>query len=305
MERWGLGYDVMRSLRPGIIYAQQSGAGATGTYGRFRAIGPIAASLSGLSEMSGLPQPAPPAGWGYSYLDWIGAYSFALAILAALNHRQRTGQGQRIDASQTEAGLFLGGTAVLDWSANGRASTRSGNRSPYKPAAPHGVYRCAGRDRWVAVACFTQDEWIGLADVASHPEWGVDTRFATLDDRLAHLPELDALVSSWTARLDRYEVMLQLQERGVPAGVCQTAEDRVDHDPQLADLRWLTEVTGTKIGTWPVAETSVKMSGTPGHIGGLTRRGAPTYGEDNEYVFGELLGYSSQGIRRLREKGVI
>ena len=86
-----------------------------------------------------------PAGWGYSYLDWMGAYSFALAMLSALFHRERTGEGQWIDASQTEVGLFINGTAILDWSANGRIWTRYGNRSPYKPAAPHGVYPCAGR----------------------------------------------------------------------------------------------------------------------------------------------------------------
>ena len=98
-------------------------------------------------------------GWGYSYLDWMGAYSFALAMLSGLYHRERTGEGQWIDASQTEVGLFINGPAILDWSANGRVWTRTGNRSPYKPAAPHGVYPCAGEDRWIAIACFNDAEW--------------------------------------------------------------------------------------------------------------------------------------------------
>src|SRR5262249_43743938 len=102
MDRWGLGYDALRELKPDIIYAQQSGMGTAGTYGRFRAVGPIAGSIAGASEMSGLPEPAMPVGWGYSYLDWIGAYSFATAMLSALVHRDRTGQGQWIDASQCE-----------------------------------------------------------------------------------------------------------------------------------------------------------------------------------------------------------
>jgi crotonobetainyl-CoA:carnitine CoA-transferase CaiB-like acyl-CoA transferase len=93
-----------------------------------------------------------PAGWGYSYLDWMGAYSFALAMLSALFHRARTGEGQWIDASQSEVGLFISGTTLLDRSANGRIWSRYGNRSPYKPAAPHGVYPCAGEDRWLAIA---------------------------------------------------------------------------------------------------------------------------------------------------------
>ena len=144
LERLGLGYDVLKSIRSDIIYVQQSGMGSYGRYGRMRTVGPIAQAFAGTSDMSGLPEPTMPAGWGYSYLDWMGAFAFAQAILGALYYRERTGKGQMIDASQCEVGLFIGGTAVLDWSANGRPWQRYGNRSPYKPAAPHGAYRCAG-----------------------------------------------------------------------------------------------------------------------------------------------------------------
>jgi crotonobetainyl-CoA:carnitine CoA-transferase CaiB-like acyl-CoA transferase len=305
LDSWGLGYEALRAIKPDIIYVEQSGMGAKGTYGRFRTVGPIANSFSGLSEMSGLPEPAMPAGWGYSYLDWMGAYSFALAILSGLFHRARTGEGQWIDASQSEVGLFISGTTLLDWSANGRIWTRYGNRSPYKPAAPHGVYPCAGEDRWLAIACFTEDEWRALTEVVGHPEWAKDPRFGDLAGRLAHQDALDALVGGWTPSQEAYQAMLSLQQAGVPAGVCQTAEDRCDHDPQLAALHWLTEVTGTKIGRWPVAEVAVKMSASPGYIGGRLDRGAPCYGEDNDYVYGELLGMSSQEIKALAEEGVI
>lgn len=305
MDRWGLGYDVLRGIKPDIIYAQQSGMGAYGDYGRFRAIGPIAASLAGTSEMSGLPAPAMPAGWGYSYLDWVGAYNFASAVLAALNHRQRTGQGQWIDASQTEAGMFVGGTALLDWSANGRSWQRYGNRSPYRPAAPHGIYRCAGTDRWIAIGCFTDAHWTALTGVLGVRDSADDPRFGTLTDRLSHQDELDALVTEATATRDRYDLMAALQAAGVPAGVCQTAEDRVDTDPQLRHRGWLTEVTGTKIGRWPVAELSVGLSATPNHIGGPLDRGAPTYGEDNAYVYGEILGMTAAEIDALYTDGVI
>jgi crotonobetainyl-CoA:carnitine CoA-transferase CaiB-like acyl-CoA transferase len=337
LDSWGLGYETLRAIKPDIIYVQQSGMGAQGTYGRFRTVGPIANAFAGLSEMSGLPEPAMPAGWGYSYLDWMGAYSFALAMLSALFHRARTGEGQWIDASQSEVGLFISGTTVLDWSANGRIWTRYGNRSPYKPAAPHGVYPCrgeggtlscapsavadagngaplswrpsadavAGGDRWLTLACFTEAEWHALTTVAGHPEWAEDARFSTLAARLAHQDALDALVGGWTQSLEAYQTMLSLQQAGVPAGVCQTAEDRCDHDPQLAALNWLTEVTGTKIGRWPVAEVAVKMSESPAYIGGRLDRGAPCYGEDNHYVYGELLGMSSEEIQALAEEGVI
>jgi crotonobetainyl-CoA:carnitine CoA-transferase CaiB-like acyl-CoA transferase len=305
LDSWGLGYDAMRAIKPDIIYVQQSGMGAQGTYGRFRTVGPVANSFAGLSEMSGLPEPAMPAGWGYSYLDWMGAYSFALAMLSALFHRARTGEGQWIDASQTEVGLFINGTTLLDWSANDRIWSRYGNRSPYKPAAPHGAYPCAGDDRWLAIACFDDAEWQALTAVANHPEWAADSRFSELAGRLAHQDALDAAVGQWTRTEDAYRLMVALQKVGVPAGVCQTAEDRCDHDPQLAALAWLTEVTGTKIGRWPVAEVPVKLSESPAYIGGRIDRGAPCYGEDNDYVYGELLGMSSREIEDLAAEGVI
>ncbi|WP_162941632.1 CaiB/BaiF CoA-transferase family protein [Desertimonas flava] len=305
MDRWGLGYEALKEIKPDIIYAQQSGMGAHGTYGRLRAVGPIAAAFSGVSEMSGLPSPAMPAGWGYSYLDWIGAYSFATAILSALVHRQRTGEGQWIDASQTESGIFTSGTSILDWTANGRASQRTGNRSPNKPAAPHGIYRCAGTDEWIAIACGDDDQWEALASVADRPEWLADDRFSTLAARVEAQDVLDALVTAWTEQHERYDLMERLQRAGVPAGVCQTAADRCESDPQLAHLEWLTEVTGTKIGRWPVAAVPVKLETTPADIGGVPDRGAPIYGEDNEFVYGELLGFSKREIARLAEEHVI
>jgi crotonobetainyl-CoA:carnitine CoA-transferase CaiB-like acyl-CoA transferase len=304
MDRWGLGYKDLVRIRPEIIYAQQSGMGALGRYGRFRAVGPVAAALSGVSEMSGLPAPAMPAGWGYSYLDWIGAYSFAAAILAALLHRDRTGRGQWIDASQTESGIFITGGAVLEWSANREPYRRTGNRSPHKPAAPHGIYPCSGADRWITIACPSDAEWKALTTVVSE-DWTAATKFATAQGRLAHQDELDRLLGDWTRQREPYGVMAALQEVGIPAGVCQTAEDRCDHDPQLRHLGWLTDVTGSKIGTWPVAEMAVKMDRTPPYAGGPVDRGAPCYGEDNEWILGELLGMSSQEIQRLHEDEII
>ena len=304
LNNWGLGYEELKKIKKDIIYVQQSGMGAQGTYGRFRTVGPIANAFAGLSEMSGLPEPAMPAGWGYSYLDWMGAFSFALAMLSALYHRDRTGEGQWIDASQTEVGLFLNGPALLDWSANDRIWKRIGNRSPWKPAAPHNVYPCAGDDRWITIACFTETEWSAFLKVAEHPEWGRDPRFANLAARLAHQEALDTLIAGWTRSRDAYQAMHALQGAGVPAGVCQTAGDRCDNDPQLKHLEWLTEVTGTKIGRWPVAEVPVKLSESPAYIGGRIDRGAPMYGEDNEYVFGELLGMSTKEIAALTEEGV-
>ncbi|MCO6417144.1 CoA transferase [Siccirubricoccus sp. KC 17139] len=306
LQRLGLGYEALKAIRPDIIYVQQSGMGAIGRYGRFRTIGPVAAAFAGTAEMSGLPEPAMPAGWGYSYLDWIGAYGFCMAILGAVFHRDRTGRGQWIDSSQCESGIMLGAVPVLDHAANGRIWTRIGNRSPYKPAAPHGAFRCAGEDRWLAIACFTEAEWHSLARLAGRADWLEDPRFASLAARLLHQDALEDAVSQWTATQEAHAAMLALQAAGVPAGVCQNAEDRCDRDPQLAALGWLTEIEGTKIGRWPVTELpAVKLSATPGHAAGITGRGAPGYGEDNERLLGEMLGYSKAEVAALAEEGVI
>lgn len=305
LERLGLGYDVLKSIRPDIIYVQQSGMGGQGVYGRFRTVGPVAASFAGTTDMSGLPEPAMPAGWGYSYLDWIGAYGFALATLGALYYRGQTGKGQWIDSSQCESGIFQTAVSVLDWSANGRAWQRIGNRSPYKPAAPHGAYRCQGEDRWLALACFTEEEWLSLTQIPALSALRADPRFITLEQRIIHQDALDEAITAWTLGVDAFDAMHKLQHIGIAAGVCQTASDRYDRDPQLASLEWLTEVKGSKIGQWPVVEFPVRLSKTPAYAGGPIVRGAPCYGEDNHFILQNLLGYSESDIADLVEQGIL
>ena len=267
-SRWGFSWERLQELNPRLIYAQQSGMGGRGKYGRFRAVGPIAGSLSSLTEMGGLPEPAPPSGWGYSYLDWLGAYSFTLAIVSALYRRETTGRGEWIDASQTEVGILTTAVPVLDWAVNGRTWQRHGNRAPYGECAPQGVYPCAGEDNWIAITCAGDDQWYALTEVAARPDWAADPRFATVAGRLAHHDEIDRLISSWTSGAERYQVMEALQRAGVAAGVAQTAADRCEVDPQLAHFRWLTEVPNPSIGTWPVAELPFRLSATPPHVGG-------------------------------------
>lgn len=305
MRRMGFGYDVLQELRPGIVYAQQSGMGETGTYGQMRSYGPVAQGFSGLSEMSGLPEPYPPAGIGYSFLDWYGAYNLATAIMAGVVRQQRTGLGCWIDSSQVESGIYLTGTAVLDFAVNGRSWTRSGNRSPYRAAVPHDAFPAAGEDRWVAIACFDDHEWRALVETLGSPAWAADGRFASVDGRKAHEDRLYELVATETRRWDPYELMARLQAAGVRAGVCQTAEDRVDRDPQLAHLGWMVELPQSEIGTWPCKQFPAHLSRTPPSAGGTVGRHGPSYAEDNEYVYGELLGLSSAAIAELAEDGAI
>ncbi|MEW5810401.1 MAG: CoA transferase [Actinomycetota bacterium] len=304
MERMGLGYQRLREINPNIIYVQQSGTGEHGCYRGMRTYGPTAAAFAGISEMSGMPAPYPPAGIGYSYLDWFGAYNMATAMLAALYRRQRTGLGCHIDASQIEIGIYLTGTAVLDHSVNGRVYERTGNRSPYKRAAPHGIYPTQGADRWIALASYTETQWSTLIDVLDLPELATDSRFSTLADRMAHQDELDAIIAARTADREGYALMEALQDRHFPAGVCQTAEDRCDRDPQLAELEWVTELPQSEIGTWPVRTLPVAFSETPSYIGGFKGRSGPSYAEDNHEFYARQLGLSSAEIDELIRTGV-
>lgn len=303
MIRLGLGYEQLKAINPSIIYVQQSGLGELGTYGRARTYGPTAQALSGISEMSGMPNPFPPAGIGYSYLDWFGAYNMSQAMMAALYRQSVTGEGCHIDASQAGTGIYLTGSSILDYSVNGRDWSRYGNRSPFKPAAPHGAFRTRGTDRWIAIAAFTEDHWRSVAEVLGlKPD---DERFATLEQRLAHQDELEILVGDATMHWDGFELMAELQQQHVPAGVCQTAEDRVDHDPQLKHLGWLTELDQTEVGRWPVREHPVQFSETPAYIGGRLNRSGPNYAEDNDYVLREVLQRTEAEIEEMRVNGAI
>ncbi len=304
MDRMGLGYERLREMNPKIVYVQQSGMGQIGTYGRLRSFGPTAQAFSGLSDMSGLPEPYPPAGIGYSYLDWFGAYQMALAMMAALYRQKQSGQGCWIDSSQAEVGIYLTGTAVLEHSANGRQWSRFGNRSPYKPAAPQGAYRTRGEDRWIAISTFTEEQWRSLTKVLETTDWTADPRLATLALRIANQDYLDDLVNGATVAWDAFELMEALQRAGVPAGVCQTAADRYEHDPQLKHLEWLVELNQSEIGRWPVKEVPVKFSETPPYIGGFLDRHGPSYGEDNDYVLRAILGLSQDQIAQLTTEGV-
>src|ERR1700677_26105 len=274
-NRMGLVYDRLRELNPDIIYVQQSGFGEAGTYLHGRDYGPTAQAITGLSDMSGIPSPYPPAGIGYSYLDWFGAYNMALAMLAALYRRDVTGEGCHVDASQSEAGLYIAGIAILDYSVNARSWARYGNRSPYVPAAPHGAFPTRGNDRWIAIAVFDDTHWTSLASVLGDPLLADDERFATMAARVQNEDVLEALIGELTKDWDGVELMNELQALGVAAGVCKTAEDRCETDPQLRHLNWLVERDQTSIGRWPVRELPTKFSGTPADMGGILGRSGP------------------------------
>lgn len=305
LEKFGVTYESMRAVNPSIIYLQQPGFGKQGLYSDFLSSAPVGEAFSGLTEMAGMPTPYPPSGWGYLYLDWSASYYCAMAILAALYHRERTGEGQYIDGSLGEVGVLLTGTAILDAQVNQRGWERTGNASPYKKACPHAALRCQGQDRWIAIAIFDEGQWQALQSVLGDPAPLADERFATMDSRLANNEQLESVLEAETGSWDPFELMEKLQAAGVPAGVCQTARDRVERDPQLAHDPAMVEVANTEIGGWPIRQFPVKLSETPSRPGGTLDRGHPCYAEDNDYVYGELLGLSAEERHALADQDII
>ncbi len=198
-ERLGFPFDVLQALKPDVIYVSHNGFGSTGPYAHFKSWGPIVQAFAGLTSLSRLPQ-MEPAGWGYSYMDHLGAWYMAVAILAALHHRARTGEGQAIDLAGTEAGANLLGPYFLDATVNDRSLSKdpgwSSNRSISPSMAPHGIFPTSHEDRWVSLAVRSDEEWSRLASVFDEP-WSADERFGSLPGRLGAVEELEAQIRVW------------------------------------------------------------------------------------------------------------
>ncbi len=302
MRNWGLDYDSLKKIKPDIIAVSMSGFGHSGPHKDYVSYGPTLQALSGYTLQMRHPGKE-PAGWGYSYADMTGGYSGALAVLTALWHRKQTGQGQFVDLSQFEAISSLVGPGLLDILNNQASSQPVGNRSQEAPAAPHGVYRCKGDDRWCAIAVFTDAEWQRLCQVMGQPAWTHEARFASLADRLQHQDALDGYIEAWTQQHTAEEVMTRLQEAAIAAGVVANGED-LDRDPQLrARGYWarLPAQEGGKTEDIILDGPPFKLSRTPGYVAAP----GPLLGEHTDSVLSRLLNYSAQQIAQLKEDGVI
>ena len=304
LERWGLSYQEQCQIRPDIVYLSLSGFGHSGRHRDYTTWGPTAQALSGLTFMSGLPGHE-PAGWGYSYMDHTAGFYGAMSVLMALHYRNRTGQGQSIDLSQTEAGIVITGPAILDYTVNGRPYRRQGNppgnRSTHPDVAPHNTYRCRGEDSWCVISVFNEQQWQALCQAIGNPSWSKDLKFATNAERVKNQDELDKNIEAWTLQCIPVEVMTILQGVGVPAGAVQTNEDKVERDPQLRAREFFPEIDHPEMGRHKFEGIPVKMSRTPWQ----PRRAAPMVGQHNQYVYQEVLGLADEEIAELVEEGVI
>jgi crotonobetainyl-CoA:carnitine CoA-transferase CaiB-like acyl-CoA transferase len=298
MENWQLDYPHLVELKPDLIMVSLSAMGHAGPYRDYVGFGATVQAFGGLTQLTTFPG-KPPMGLGYAYADHIAGLMATLAVLGALEHRRKTGQGQYIDLAETEAVASLLGPAILDYTVNQRIASPVGNCPAYAEASPYGIYRCQGEDRWCAISLSSEDAWQAFCQALDNPHWTEEARFATLESRQEHREELNSLIESWTGEHTAEEVMQRLQEVGIAAGVVETAAD-LAQDPQLQARDFFAQASHSVLGKVLADCSPIKLSLTPGQFS----QPAPLLGQDNQYVYQNLLGMSNEEISRLTEEGV-
>ena len=315
LQNWGLGYQEMCKIKPDIVYVSMSGYGHTGRNHTYTTFGPVAQAVAGLTHLSGLPD-QPPAGWGWSYMDDTGGMYGAMCALTGLYHRNMTGRGQHIDQAQMVSSVPLNGPALLDFTANGRGSKRAGfppgNRAhwPGTPlvnnyrgptVAPHNAYRThpGGYNDWCVIVCHSDDEWSQLVRVMGSPPWAASDKFATVAGRLRHQEELDAHIEAWSLTLGKYALTELCQSHGVRALPVQSAEDRVEHDPQLRHRDMYLPMPHPALGVHKVQNAPFKLSETPA----VNHLPSPLIGEHTREIVEGLLGYGHDELRAAFDDG--
>ena len=297
MEKLGLGYQDLVNVRSDIIMVSLGAVGRTGPQKNIVGLHSVILMFSGLAAITGYPQGHPRV-VGSVFPDPVsGAYS-VFAVLLALFRRSKTGHGQYIDAAMTEAMMTLMPEAIIDYTLNHREPERVGNRDPAK--APHGVYRCKGDDAWVAISVGSDDQWKALCDAVGHSEWADDPRFSDCLVRWRHQEELDALVQLWTRERLPDEAMGHLQGTGVPAGSSLSAAGILS-DSHLRQREFVVEVDHPEVGRRSMGNVPWKISDLPS----VEQLHAPLFGQHNQYVLCELLGYSPEQVEQLVKDRVV
>ena len=298
MERWGMGYADLKKINPGIILISASGFGRTGPMKDEPAYAPVIDGFSGFSYVNGYPDGEPAEAGARGYSDSIAAYQGVFAVMAALYHRSKTGEGQFLDLSMSEADVAFAPEAVIEYAITGRIQERLGNSDKYM--APHGVYRCLGEDKWVAIAVANEKEWAALRQAIGNPEWTKDRKFGDMASRLINRDELDKLITNWTTKHDHYEAMQILQKAGVMAGASLKVEEFCE-DPHIKERGAMVDIEYSD-------KTRLRRLALPWKLsdsgkGNYTH--PPAAGEHNRYVFSELMGLSDEKIKELEQEQVI
>ncbi len=293
MDRMGFGYEALRAIKPDIVVLSISGYGQKGPYKGYIAYGPPAGALSGFFATTGY-EGLPPAEIGISYADPNAGVWGANLILAALLHREATGEGQFIDLSQWEAALMMMGEGLMDHALNERTPERIGDHD--RQMAPHNTYKALGdQEKWVGISVGNEAEWRALCDVMGRKDLADDPRFRTMELRKQNEAALDEIITTWTSVRDRWDTTTALQGAGVAAYPPLSNKDLAENE-HLQARGFLVELEHPEVGKRIHAGIPWTMSKTPTKV----QKPAPLRGADNEYVL-ELLGYSPAEIAKLRE----
>jgi benzylsuccinate CoA-transferase BbsF subunit len=300
LERWGLSYEDMKEIKPDIVYYAGSGYGRTGLHKERPAYAEIIDAFAGNTFVNGYPGGEPNVMGVSPWTDASAAMHGAFALLSALYHHMQTGEGQYIDASMLEGATNFMGEMVMNYIISGSEGERTGNRDAIM--APHGCYPCKNtRDEmeWVALAVANQKEWQALCRVMGNPEWTKKEEFSDELSRWNNQDKLDRYLAAWTRRFGSYEIADRLQKAGVTAAASLSTK-QITHDKHMA-------VRGLFVNTEHPVLGTVLLTGLPFKFSDCAKpnyRRAPLLGEDNDYVFGQLLGLTRDEIRKLTEEKV-
>ena len=297
MERWGLDYEGVKKIKPEIIMLRTCMHGHTGPLAKQHGQGFILTALSCVDALISWPDRAPSGAYG-PFTDYIAPMFNTITLIAALDHKRRTGEGQYIDQSQHESCMDVIAPLILDYTINRRDIVSQGNRQPN--AAPHGIYRCKGDERWCAIAVFTDDEWKSFCKVIGKASLAKDARFATLQKRKENEDALDKIVEAWTLEPTPEVVMEMMQAAGVAAGKVSNAKDMTE-DPQMKYYNFFVEREHPVQKKIPFYHgPGFRMSEDDYEIGRSN-----ILGEHNDYVFTKILGLTDEEFAGLVAEGII
>jgi benzylsuccinate CoA-transferase BbsF subunit len=297
MTKWGLDYENLRKIRPDVVMVSSCLFGQTGPQRMYPGFGGQGSALCGFNHMTGWPDREAVGPHG-TITDSLSPRYVALLITAALFHRRRTGEGQYIDVSQVETGVYSLSEMIVRCSATGEVLSRAGNRD--ETCVPHGVYPCAGDERWIAVAVSSDDEWTRLCSALGDDELARDARFATVAARRENESVLDERLAELTEPFDAYELMERLQAAGVQAGVVQRADD-VNRDPQLAHRGHFQNLEHVHLGEMRFEHYGIQLSENPRQL----RSPGANLGEHNDEVLRGFLGLGDDEIRELEAREIL
>ncbi|MFQ5381940.1 MAG: CaiB/BaiF CoA transferase family protein, partial [Dehalococcoidia bacterium] len=296
LDNMRLHYGDLQAVRPDLVMVSMPAFGLDGPLRNRTSYGPGIDAMSGYSHLTGYAD-GPPMKPGNFFCDQNAAVHSAFATMAALRHRELTGEGQHVELAMIEGEFQLLADACIDYFMNGRERMRCGNDHPI--FEPHGVFRCARDDTWVAISVEEEGQWRALCAAIGREDLGEDARFADPDGRRSWRGEIRAGIEEWTRRRTPTEAQELLQHAGVPAGAVVTALDLL-HDPHVRGRSSLELVDVPGVGQTPYVRPAFRLSGTPVPL----EKAAPGFAEDNDYVFRGLLGLSEGEVRALEDAHV-